>query len=129
MTVGFLHQRIIMLAAYKSEVTETQRVRSPLKVRKAAGRSSPSSPTCSIDADVAKRASLQLGNLNAVLAQPSWAIHLQSKIASVTDAVALQQLYDAMLDFSAQHASYTADFLRRQECCCLHHPIPCSIGR
>jgi hypothetical protein len=123
---------ITMLAAYKSDAKETRRARSPLKVRMALGRSRSASPTASGTPDsdgLIKRGSLQLGNMNAVLAQPSWATHLQSKIASVTDAVALQQLHGAMLDFSMQNATYSTDFLRPQECRCLQHPIPCSIGR
>jgi hypothetical protein len=120
-----------MLAAFKTEAKQSNRADvSSFKARRAPGRSSSTSPTTIAAVDGrAKQEPLKLGKMQALLAQPYWATHLQSLIANVTEPNEQQQLRFAMLQFSQQNADHTADFLRHQHCRLVEHPVLCSIGR
>jgi hypothetical protein len=126
---GLVSGGVDMLAAYKTQEKQSKSGSgAAFKARRTTGRStSPKGHTGGDEAASQNR--IQLGNMNALLAQPSWALHLQSKIATVTDPEQLQQLRGAMLEFSAQNSSWTTDFLLPEECRYVADGVFCSVGR
>ena len=115
-----------MLAAYKADAKKGGVAFSRLKK---AGRLC-STPNSRSNADQAsKHEQPHLGSVDSLLAQPSWATHLQSKIAVVAEPWQQQQLRDAMLQFSVQNAEYALDFLQPQDCRFVPDPFFCTIGR
>ena len=118
-----------MLAAYKTQAKQSKGGSgAEFRARRTTERSSPPKGHTGED-EPAAQSRHQLGNMSALLAQPSWALHLQSKIASVTDPEQLQQLRGAMLEFSAQNSSWTTDFLLPEECRYVADAVFCSVGR
>jgi hypothetical protein len=119
-----------MLAAFKANNAKRGGAASFSQVHKATGRIASKSPCGLHRADgVSKQEPPQLGSMNTLLAQPSWATHLQRKIAVVTEPEEQHLLHQAMLEFSMDNANYTTDFLQPQECRFVPDPILCSIGR
>jgi hypothetical protein len=117
-----------MLAAYKADAKKGGVAFS--RPRKSTGRLC-STPDGHFNADqVSKHEQPHVGSsVSSLLAQPSWATHLQSKIAVVAEPWQQQQLREAMLQFSALNANYKLDFLRPQDCRFVPDPFFCTIGR
>jgi hypothetical protein len=120
-----------MLAAFKTEAKQTKQLDgSCIKGRKASSRSGAMPPSAFQETDVhAKCDSNKQGNMSMFLAQPSWAAHLQTKIAYVTDSEQLRLLQEAMLEFSLRNAKHTSEFLQPHECRYVYDPFLCSLGR